>query len=71
MLPPPASAATEIPPRHGPLAFLAFGVRTSWPQGSVAEPLARANEGFGRGAGADILFALLAHEQLRPTTPRI
>ena len=67
----PAPAAPEIPPRHGPLALVAFLAGTTWPQASLAEPLAEAHERFGGGAGAAILFALLAYEQLRPTTPRI
>ena len=62
----PARAATEIPPRHRPLAFVAFVARTTWPQASVAEPLAKAHERFGEGAGATVLFALFAHEQEHP-----
>ena len=46
----PGPAATEIPPRHRPLAFVAFVTRK-----------AQAHEGFGGGAGAAILFALFAH----------
>jgi hypothetical protein len=54
-----APAATEIPPRHRALTLVAFVAGTTWPQASVAEPLAQAHEGFGGGAGAAILFALL------------
>ena len=61
-----APAATEIPPRHLPLAFVVFIAGTTWPQASGAEPLAEANERFGGGAGAAVLFALLADEQQHP-----
>ena len=46
----PAPAATEIPLRHRPLAFVAF---------VGGKP--QAHEGFGGGAGAAISFALFAH----------
>ena len=46
-------------PRHRPLAFVGFVVRTTWPQVSVAEPLTETHEGFA-GGGA-VLLALLAH----------
>jgi hypothetical protein len=51
----PAPAATEIPPRHRLLAFVAF---------IGGKP--QAHERFGGGAGAAILFALFAHEQEHP-----
>jgi hypothetical protein len=46
----PARTATEIPPRHRPLALVAF---------IGGKP--QAHEGFGGGAGAAILLALFAH----------
>jgi hypothetical protein len=36
-------------PRHRPLAFVGFVVRTTWPQVSVAEPLTETHEGFAGG----------------------
>ena len=45
-----APAATEIPPRHRALTLVAF---------VAGKP--QTQEGFGGGAGAAILFALLAH----------
>jgi hypothetical protein len=46
-----APAATEIPPRHRALTLVAFVAGTTWPQASVAEPLAQAHERFGGGGG--------------------
>ena len=46
----PAPNATEAPPRYQPLAFVAFVARTTWPQASVAEPLAEAHEGEKRAS---------------------
>jgi hypothetical protein len=57
----PAPAATEIPPRHRPFTFVAFIAGTTWPQASVAEPLAEAHEGFGGGTRAAVLLELFAH----------
>ena len=56
----PAPAATEIPPRHRPLALVAF-----------VDGKPQTRERFGGAAGAAILFALLAHKQQYPRAPRL
>jgi hypothetical protein len=58
----PAPAASESPlvEEQDPLALVAF---------VGGKP--QAHEGFRGGVGAAILLALLAYEQLSPTTPRI
>jgi len=45
----------RFPPRHGALAYVAVVGRMTYPQATAAA----------------ILYALLAYEQLRPTTPRL
>jgi hypothetical protein len=63
-----ALAASESPlvDEQDSLALMTFIARLTWPQASVAEPLAQAHKRLGGGAGAAILFALLEHEQEHP-----
>jgi hypothetical protein len=44
-------------PRHRPLPFVGFVVRTTWPQVSVAEPLTETHEGFAGGGGRPACIA--------------
>jgi len=59
--PAPAASGSPLVDEQDPLTLVAFVGGTTWPQASVAEPLAQTHEQFGGGAGAAVLFAVFAH----------